>query len=590
MESNELIGYVIILAIVVVLVCVQLRVFCNNCKLIDGMQSLFPSSKYLSVIQIDSMPKDEDNTSVTDDKVGSVKIFQITSTGSGKYLGTFQNILDSINNYLCKNRGAVSDFMLIKDIVERNCDSKEEEINTQTPIPLYIGLMGTMIGIIIGIGRIAILGGGFSAFIDNPQQAIGELMGGVAIAMLASLMGIILTTISSWKSKTSKSKLEANKNEFYSWIQAELLPVLSGNMANTLQLLQQNLTSFNLSFSSNISRMENALKEMSGSFENQLEILNLLDNLDIKRMATANIAILQQFEKSTANFQQFVTYISQTSTYLQAVRQLNDKVGQYMEQTSALTNLSNYFQEENDYFQTRRSEVNQTVVKVDDILKKSFKALQDNAEQGINSLTHFIIEQQNKFKINLHNVDEQFQQWLTEQHKIMAQQIEIQNELFSKKTEDLDVVINEVKEFANIKEYIDSMEQLLKVQNNELANIVSSLSNKELMVVLQEQQNRLEQIILTLNEQSKQKSFRREIEKGTLSKDCQLMMQRQNERIEQLCVAIENIPSESGVTIKPSKKDKFRTVALWLLGIMLFLASGSVLFIMSMFAMEFIKK
>lgn len=590
MESNELIGYVIIVAIVVVLVCFQLRVFYNNCKLIDGIQSLFPSSKDLSVIQIVPISKDEDNTPGIGDNVGSAKISKIASTGSGKYLGTFQNILDSINNYLCKNRGAVSDFMLIKDIVERNCDSKEEEINTQTPIPLYIGLMGTMIGIIIGIGRIALLGGGFSAFINNPQQAIGELMGGVAIAMIASLMGIILTTISSWKSKTSKSKLEADKNEFYSWIQAELLPVLSGNMANTLQLLQQNLTSFNLSFSSNISRMENALKEMSGSFENQLEILNLLDNLDIKRMATANIAILQQFEKSTANFQQFVTYISQTSTYLQAVRQLNDKVGQYMEQTSALTNLSNYFQEENDYFQTRRSEVNQTVVKVDDILKKSFQALQDNAEQGINSLTHFIVEQQNKFKSNLHNVDEQFQQWLTEQHKIMAQHIEIQNELFSKKTEDLDIVINEVKEFANIKEYIDSMEQLLKVQNNELANIVSSLSNKELMVVLQEQQNRLEQIILTLNEQSKQKSFRREIEKGTLSKDCQLMMQRQNERIEQLCVAIENIPFESGVTIKPSKKDKFRTVALWLLGIMLFLASGSVLFIMSMFAMEFIKK
>lgn len=592
METNELVGYAIIFLIVAILIFFQFKIFLSNRTLIKEIKNIFPQKKYLSIISTNALISNnvEDN-SQGESIIECAQITQIVSNDTKKSAySIFSNILNCINNYLYRNKGAVSDFMLIKDIVERNCDSKEEEINTQTPIPLYIGLMGTMIGIIIGIGRIAILGGGFSAFIDNPQQAIGELMGGVAIAMLASLMGIILTTISSWKSKTSKSKLEANKNEFYSWIQAELLPVLSGNMANTLQLLQQNLTSFNLSFSSNISRMENALKEMSGSFENQLEILNLLDNLDIKRMATANIAILQQFEKSTANFQQFVTYISQTSTYLQAVRQLNDKVGQYMEQTSALTNLSNYFQEENDYFQTRRSEVNQTVVKVDDILKKSFQALQDNAEQGINSLTHFIIEQQNKFKINLHNVDEQFQQWLTEQHKIMAQQIEIQNELFSKKTEDLDVVINEVKEFANIKEYIDSMEQLLKVQNNELANIVSSLSNKELMVVLQEQQNRLEQIILTLNEQSKQKSFRREIEKGTLSKDCQLMMQRQNERIEQLCVAIENIPSESGVTIKPSKKDKFRTVALWLLGIMLFLASGSVLFIMSMFAMEFIKK
>ena len=96
--------------------------------------------------------------------------------------------------------------------------------------------------------------------------------------------------------------------------------------------------------------MENALKDMSGSFDDQLKILELLKNLDIKRMATANVTVLQQFEKSTANFQQFVSYISQTSTYLQAVKQLNDKVGEYVSQTSALTNLSNYFQEENDYF------------------------------------------------------------------------------------------------------------------------------------------------------------------------------------------------------------------------------------------------
>ena len=154
-----------------------------------------------------------------------------------------------------------------------------------------------MTGIIIGIGRTAVLGGGFSTFINNPEQAIGELMGGVAIAMIASLVGIILTTVSSLMSKTSKSKLEAGKNEFYSWIQAQLLPVLSGNMVNTLQLLQQNLSSFNDSFSSNIGRMENALKDMSGSFDDQLKILELLKNLDIKRMATANVTVLQQFEK-----------------------------------------------------------------------------------------------------------------------------------------------------------------------------------------------------------------------------------------------------------------------------------------------------
>ena len=532
--------YVIIVGLVIVLVCVQFKVFLNNCKLIKEVENLFPLSNTLFVLQ--NSLKDNaliDDIHETGGNVESIKVFKIVSADLDKNSSEFRKILDSINNYLQKNKGAVSDFMLIKDIVERNCDSKEEEITIQIPIPLYIGLMGTMLGIIIGIGRIAIMGGGFSAFIDNPQQAIGELMGGVAIAMLASLTGILLTTISSWKSKTSKNKLEADKNGFYSWIQAELLPVLSGNMANTLQLLQQNLTSFNLSFSFNIGRMENALKEMSGSFADQLKILELLKNLDIKRMTTANVSILQQFEKSTANFQQLATYLSQTSDYLQAVRQLNNKVGEYMEQTSALTNLSTYFQEENNYFQMRRSEINKAVVQVDDTLKKSFLALQDNAEEGINNLAHFLVEQQSKFSDNLKYVEEKHQQWLAEQREIMFQHIDGQDKLFKEKINDLDVVIDEIKNLAAIKECMVGIEQSLGSQSDgAIENLL--------------RQNRA-------------------------------MMERQSEQIEHLCSAIKNLSSINGVVMATSpKKNMIRNVALWILGIMMFLASGSALLLMCM--------
>jgi hypothetical protein len=60
------------------------------------------------------------------------------------------NILFSVNNYLIRNRGASSDFNLIKDIVERNTNAVEEDINISIGIPLYLGLMGTMLGIVIG--------------------------------------------------------------------------------------------------------------------------------------------------------------------------------------------------------------------------------------------------------------------------------------------------------------------------------------------------------------------------------------------------------------------------------------------------------
>ncbi len=80
-----------------------------------------------------------------------------------------------LNNYLIRNKGAASDYGLIKDVVERNCNSLEEEIETQTPWPLYFGLMGTMLGIIVGIGDIAI-NVGFDQFVEKPEEHIGGLM------------------------------------------------------------------------------------------------------------------------------------------------------------------------------------------------------------------------------------------------------------------------------------------------------------------------------------------------------------------------------------------------------------------------------
>lgn len=62
-----------------------------------------------------------------------------------------RDVIKTINNYLKKNKGGAADFHLIKDIVERHTDSLDEEINHKLPVPIYLGLMGTVLGIIIGL-------------------------------------------------------------------------------------------------------------------------------------------------------------------------------------------------------------------------------------------------------------------------------------------------------------------------------------------------------------------------------------------------------------------------------------------------------
>jgi len=107
----------------------------------------------------------------------------------------FNRILSSLNTYLVKNRGAASDFHLIKDVVERNTDTLEEEITHTISIPLYLGLLGTMFGVVFGLFNISDLN------LDSTGTAMGDgisiLLGGVKIAMIASFVGLALTVFNS---------------------------------------------------------------------------------------------------------------------------------------------------------------------------------------------------------------------------------------------------------------------------------------------------------------------------------------------------------------------------------------------------------
>lgn len=96
MESNDLIGYVIVGAVVIVLICFQLKYFFANWKLIKEVQNLFPVSRQLFVSQT-SMAMKDGNSEVESDKDG-IKISQIVSVDNCKDRETFQNILCSINN------------------------------------------------------------------------------------------------------------------------------------------------------------------------------------------------------------------------------------------------------------------------------------------------------------------------------------------------------------------------------------------------------------------------------------------------------------------------------------------------------------
>src|SRR5690606_33739473 len=106
-------------------------------------------------------------------------------------------------------------------------------ISNKLSTPLYLGLAGTMIGIIIGLFYIdfspsSVITTDVTTNNDGDDLLkITPLIDGVKYAMGVSVLGLILTTIFSvWIYKNAKSKVNQGKNEFLSQVQTELLPTL----------------------------------------------------------------------------------------------------------------------------------------------------------------------------------------------------------------------------------------------------------------------------------------------------------------------------------------------------------------------------
>ena len=171
----------VVLTITVVLVVVffQSLKFYQNRVRIDLFSNIFAGQDY-------ELVKD------SNDLVVGIK-------GSGNKI--FDDMKSSINGYLEGNQGTEVDFQLLKDSVDRHCDMIEDEINSQMPLPLYFGLAGTMGGAIIGLVALVwgdailqLMAGDPGAAGNSAATNINDLLWGVAIAMLASALGIILTS------------------------------------------------------------------------------------------------------------------------------------------------------------------------------------------------------------------------------------------------------------------------------------------------------------------------------------------------------------------------------------------------------------
>lgn len=246
----------------------------------------------------------------------------------------FIEIISTINKYLKTNKGATTDFHLLKDIVDRNIDTLEEEISNRIPSPLYLGLVATMLGIIFGLMSMD------DPNSQDPLSTISGLIDGVKVAMFASVFGLAITTLFSiWINKDARKKVEEDKNQFLSFLQTELLPLLFRSEGTGINALNQRIDKFGRNMYPLVQNLEGMVTQTSKSVEQEQILLAQIKKMDFRKLSQSNIAIFQQMDGMMDDFRSFTQYYSELNRSLGQTVGLTENLTKFVSKTKDVSEV-----------------------------------------------------------------------------------------------------------------------------------------------------------------------------------------------------------------------------------------------------------
>ena len=369
-----------------------------------------------------------------------------------------QIIIQPINSYLRKNKGA-TDYHIIKDLSDRACDKIREEVESYNPIPLYLGLCGTMLGIIFGLVFLWISGGldsllssdftSTSSTGTSASQGIQHLLGGVAVAMIASFVGVVLTIIGARQTKNAFAANEDGRNKFLSWIQSNLLPKMSSDVVSTLGVFYQNLNQFNGTFSQNSKELQKTFEAIITAYAGQTAYTKELNKLDIAKAQMAFAAL----GSATDKINDLNEFLKGSSQYLASVVALADKLDTADERTKAIEQMGQFFKDEIEQIKLRKALLSETVGKIDLNLKNSLEGLQTSSTEHVG-----------KLQTHLNQVYLDFQDAVEEQQKLLEKKL-TESSLYLEQFKRLETIEGQLAKLVTSSEFADKEDaQIAKLE------------------------------------------------------------------------------------------------------------------------------
>lgn len=309
--------------IIISIAIFQVGAFISTCGKLINFKNFFPDSQKWEV-----------------DK-GEIG-YSIVIGNSSKELN---KLVNEINEYLVKNEGT-TDFGIIKDKVQNKIEALYEDATSKVSFPTYLGLMGTFLGVCIGLQS-------FKFGIDKAgvsDEVVSALIGGVTVSMVTSLIGLLLMMGGNVVAAFALKKVEEDKNKFFDFIQVKLMPVLGTSMVSALNKLHRTINTFEPAFKGVIGDFKNAFNEctetLRDSFGDKVRLLtNAVETMgDNMSLINENVKMQDQLLKTMKQretlktLESFITAAEKFDSVSTTIAELSDIKEQIAESSIKLIN------------------------------------------------------------------------------------------------------------------------------------------------------------------------------------------------------------------------------------------------------------
>lgn len=237
-------------------------------------------------------------------------------------------------------------------------------------------------------------------------------------------------------------------------MQSELLPELPSDTSQALNNLVRNLNEFNETFANNTVRLRNALDSVNESYRIQADIIQAVHDMDVMRMARANVQVLRQLEQCTDRLEVFNQYLIDIEGYTEAIHRFETL---FNEQANRLHVL----EEIRDFFNRHKAEIAHTTADADRTLQESLTSIRESTAENVNELHARFVEQGEQFRSILEQEKESFEQ--------INNQIKAQ---FNEQLEGMPALARQLEKISAIPELLDHLIEKIEKSNARLASEV----------------------------------------------------------------------------------------------------------------------